>query len=152
MSFLFKTNPNSFLFQKSQAARLTAVENSNTSEDSSNEDQDAAIAILTAQKRLSLAVSQATTAAPTSSNILNQVGTITWARTSAGLYTMTHTGGFPGAIIFQPLSGLSGTTQFFVNIVRTSANVLTMTVKGTDGNPVEGVLSSVVINLIALTA
>lgn len=80
-------------------------------------------------------LSQASTSAPTATILENNIGTIVWARTSAGLYTGTLTGAFTANKTFGfdiaaktmiPVYSTLGTITGYYNITRTSANVITI--------------------------
>lgn len=77
-------------------------------------------------------LTQSSTSAPTAVVLENSLGgTITWARTSAGLYTGTLTGAFTASKTFLSLvqgGGVDGHYQ----VVRTSADVITITTDDAD--------------------
>jgi hypothetical protein len=80
-------------------------------------------------KRYVVLVSQATTAAPTEGTVIeNTFGTMTIARTSAGLYTWTNTGKFTvGKTIVRvvPMGG-AGAAGRAISWVATSVDVVTI--------------------------
>lgn len=82
-------------------------------------------------------VSQSGTAAPTATVLENSLpGTITWARTSAGLYTATLTGAFTANKTFATITSsrsITATDTGHYAIYRSDAN--TLTVKSVFQNP-----------------
>jgi hypothetical protein len=71
-------------------------------------------------------LTQATDSTITVTTLRNTIGTITWATTTAGLFTATKTGAWTSAktaFYFQPT--IKTDTAVIVSGVRTSANVLT---------------------------
>lgn len=71
-------------------------------------------------------ISQSSTSAPTASVLVNTLGTVAWARTGTGTYTMTCTGAFttgktiPLSDVYYDAAGNKMTLE------RTSANVMTL--------------------------
>ncbi|HRH43719.1 MAG TPA: hypothetical protein PKY82_18960, partial [Pyrinomonadaceae bacterium] len=73
-------------------------------------------------------VAQAGTAAPTATVLENSLGgTVTLARSSAGVYTFTLTGVFTTAKTFINATVDAGATGVLVRVAHTSANVVTIT-------------------------
>lgn len=91
-------------------------------------------------KSYSVLISQASSAAPTVTVLENHMGTIVWARSSAGVYTGTLTGAFVSGKTWFVAQNNSGAGVVYT-IVRTSANVLTVTTT-TGGTPTDGLLSA----------
>jgi len=72
-------------------------------------------------------ISQSSTTAPTEDAVLeNSIGEIVFAYTSQGVYTLTLAGAFTSAKTIATCKAIVGHNA---SIVRTSANVLTLTVK-----------------------
>lgn len=78
-------------------------------------------------------LTQASTAAPAATVLLNEfLATLTWARTSAGLYTLTASYAIFTANKTQVL--LSGALSGIATIALTSTTVITLTTKDTGSN------------------
>lgn len=93
--------------------------------------QKVLVADLPTYKVWSGLLTQTGTDAPTATVLQNTLGgTITWARTSAGLYTATLTGAFTADKTFSVGSAFNDGTAVPVIVapVRTSANVVTVNV------------------------
>lgn len=78
------------------------------------------------------AISQASTAAPSVTIFENSIGTIVWARTSAGVYTGTLSGAFLANKVFFPGGDVMLANEDTVSIARTSNNVVTITTNDDD--------------------
>jgi len=82
-------------------------------------------------KKLQMILSQSGTAIPTIAVLLNNLVVSTGqnptlARTSAGLYTITLTGGFQGTLFVKSCNVKGGATGFAASLEKTSVNVLTL--------------------------
>ena len=96
----------------------------------------------------SVLMTQASTAAPTVVS-LQDAFSPTLARTGTGVYTITKTGAFTSNKTLIPNHIILGTTAGAnrISVVRTNANVITISTFGNDGTtPADGVLSSTPIN------
>lgn len=71
-------------------------------------------------------LSQSGETAPAGSSEINDFGTVTFARTSAGIYTITKTGAFTSKKTFVRFQNNVAADQT-IKVVRTSANVITIT-------------------------
>lgn len=86
---------------------------------------------VTARKRLQgffqywANLTQSGTDAPTANVLVNDIGTVTLARTGTGVYTLTATGRFPAGTIVSVTDNTTGLNK--KKIVRTSNNVITIT-------------------------
>ena len=83
-------------------------------------------------KKLQMILNQAGTAIPTIAvmllnNLVVSTGqNPTLARTSAGLYTITLTGGFQGTLFVKSCNVRGGATAYAASLEKTSVNVLTL--------------------------
>lgn len=78
-------------------------------------------------------LTQASTAAPVATVLLNEfLPTLTWARTSAGIYTLTAASAVFTASKTQVI--LSGALSGIATVALTSTTVITLTVKDTGTN------------------
>lgn len=84
-------------------------------------------------------LTQTGTAAPTATELENTIGSILWARTSAGLYTATLSGAFPSGKTFVRIN--PNTAGVSAIVLRTNDNIITVSTSSSDGqlslNPFE---------------
>lgn len=101
----------------------------------------AALALAYGKKSYQVLLSQSGTAAPTAVVQVNTLGaTPVLARTGVGVYTVTGTGLFPIGKTSKP--SLDTVGIFEAIITHVDENTFSIETFDTDGNPVDGVLSS----------
>jgi len=101
--------------------------------------------------KYAVTVTQTGANAPVATILNNTLGTVTWARTSAGTYTATTTGLFTlGKTL--PNSNVETitveSTGAKISAVRTSANVITITTKTSEDTLTDGLLTDRYIEFI----
>jgi hypothetical protein len=91
-------------------------------------------------------LTQTSTGAPTVAAVLkNEVGTIVWGYTSAGVYTGTLAGAFANGI--KTTGGvIDSDTEDEWSVVRTSADVITLTTSRA-GTPTNGLMTACSIDI-----
>lgn len=88
----------------------------------------AAIAAVNPRKIYLALVTQSSTSAPTASILgSNTIGTIVWARTSAGVYTATLSGAFAASKTVVSIKSQAVNDDVSIDVVMTSTNVITIT-------------------------
>lgn len=84
-------------------------------------------------------LTQTGTAAPTATELENTIGSILWARTSAGIYTATLNGAFPSGKTYIAIH--PSVIGYEPIVLRTNDNVITINTSSLDGqmslNPIE---------------
>jgi hypothetical protein len=101
-------------------------------------------------------ITQAAAAAPTVVNLFTDLAAMladtpivpAYARTGAGVYTITITGAFPNAAKFPKTDGiLDAATGTRYSLTRTSNDVLTLRTFAADGTATDGLLTSKLIEV-----
>ncbi len=96
-------------------------------------------------------VTQASTGAPTVVVLFNNIGTIAWARTTAGVYTGTLGGAFTTDKTMARLSNGITSPQGIVSAERTTANVIALrSWDSTAGTPAlaDGILTNALLEIM----